>query len=492
MRAILEKESGKDLSWLFEDLIQTTDHIDYKLSKVKSSESGTTVVVKNVGQVNGPIEVGAYQNGKLVETVWVEPTAGKGEVTFKTQADEVRVNPSGRTPEVFRDNNNWHEKGVFGKVEKLKLEAGIGDNEQGTSNVFWTPAVGINQYDKFMLGLMFHNYGVPFNRVQYMVAPMYSFGGKRVSGIADFSYSFLPSKSLKLSKIGVAVRSFKQTDTLRDANDGYYLTVSPFWYAKIGNRKAATPVSQTILVQAMYRLDVNGPSQTEQVGGFVKYDFNYDLTDHRFNVGFRTDFISNAVNGDQMGRTSIEATYRLRYLRNKKSRWMEVRGYAGTNWLFEMDHTANTGNYLLSLTGANGGQDLFTEDYYFGRTETKGFLSQQRLENMGAMKAPTGFGSNSKWIAAGNFYAQLPFGPSIFGVFADLGMFPHALNDKPQMAYDAGLAVRLGKVFGLYFPLVMSGDMEDSFGTMNYSARIRMTLKMSITNRGLNLKNLTD
>jgi len=106
------------------------------------------------------------------------------------------------------------------------------------------------------------------------------------------------------------------------------------------------------------------------------------------------------------------------------------------------------------------------------------------------MKAPTGFGSNSKWIAAGNFYAQLPFGPSIFGVFADLGMFPHALNDKPQMAYDAGLAVRLGKVFGLYFPLVMSDDMEKSFGTMNYTARIRMTFRMSITNRGLDLKSL--
>jgi len=492
MRAILEKESGKDLGWLFDDLIQTTNHIDYKLTKVKSDESGTLVTVKNVGQVNGPIEVGAYQKGKLMETAWVEPADGKSGINFKIQADEVRINPSGRTPEVFRDNNNWKKAGLFGKVEKLQVEGLIGDNEQGKSNVFWTPMIAANQNDKFMLGVAIHNMGVPFNRVQYLVIPMYSFGGKRVSGIADFSYSFLPKKSLKLSKFGVAVRSFKQTDdSLFRGNDGYYVTVSPFWFAKIGNRKAASPISQTILVQTMYRLDVYGPSQTEQVGAFVKYDFNFNRPDHQVNVGLRSDFISNAVNGDQMGRSSIEATYRFRYMRKKDARWVELRGYAGSNWLFDFSNTANTNNYCLNLSGANGGQDLFTEDYYFGRTTTQGFLSQQRLENMGGFRSTSNYGTNSKWVASGNFFAQLPYVPKIFGVFADFGVFPNALSgEKALVAYDLGLGMRLGKVLGLYFPLLISEDMNNAYGTMNYTARIRFTLRMSITNRGLNLGSL--
>ena len=491
MRAVLEKESGKDLGWLFDDLIQTTNHIDYKLTKVTADENGTTVTVKNTGQVNGPIEVGAYQKGKLVETVWAEPAEGKSTVVFKSEADEVRVNPSGRIPEVFRDNNNWHQKGLFGKVEPLKLEGMIGDNEQGKSNVFWMPMIAANQNDRFMLGAAIHNFGVPFNRVQYLVVPMYSFGGKRISGMADISYSFLPKKNLKLSKFGVAVRSFKETDSEAfKGNDGYYFTASPFWFAKLGNRKEASPISQTLLVQSMYRLDVFGRTQIEQVGGFAKYDFNYNKPDHEINVGLRSDFISNVNNGDQMGRSSIEATDRFRYIRNESSRWVELRGYAGGNWLFDFGVGANTAAYSLNLSGANGSQDLFIEDYYFGRTATQGFLSQQRLENMGGFKSTSDYGTNSKWVTAANFYAQLPFVPGIFGVFADAGFFPSALNNQVLAAYDFGLGIRLGKVAGLYFPLYISKDMDDAYGTLNYTTRIRFTLRMSITNRGINFTNL--
>lgn len=101
MRAILEKESGKDLSWLFEDLIQTTNHIDYRLTKVKVLGNQTVAIVKNTGQVNGPIEVGAYQDGKLVETRWAEPSEEKSTLTFSVAADEV-ARRSRRTQSVAR------------------------------------------------------------------------------------------------------------------------------------------------------------------------------------------------------------------------------------------------------------------------------------------------------------------------------------------------------------------------------------------------------
>ena len=57
MQNSLEKASGKNLNWLFDDLIQTTNHIDYKLKHVKKTDNGYTVKVKNVGQVDGPIEI---------------------------------------------------------------------------------------------------------------------------------------------------------------------------------------------------------------------------------------------------------------------------------------------------------------------------------------------------------------------------------------------------------------------------------------------------
>ncbi|MEN9968757.1 MAG: hypothetical protein RIR94_939, partial [Bacteroidota bacterium] len=73
LQKTLETQTGKDLSWLFKDLIQTTKHIDYKVKAVQISKTGTVVKLVNKGQVDGPIEVNIYGQDKQVETVWAEP-----------------------------------------------------------------------------------------------------------------------------------------------------------------------------------------------------------------------------------------------------------------------------------------------------------------------------------------------------------------------------------------------------------------------------------
>jgi hypothetical protein len=92
-------------------------------------------------------------------------------------------------------------------------------------------------------------------------------------------------------------------------------------------------------------------------------------------------------------------------------------------------------------------------------------------------------------MATGNVYVQLPIPKmSIFGLFADLGAFHNgtALNS----AVNAGIAMRLGKVFGLYFPLYMSTELKASYGNSSYSEKIRFTLKMNIVNKGIKLSSL--
>ncbi len=497
-RVVLEKTSGKDLGWLFDEIIPTTKHIDYKLKKVQSDENGTSVTVKNVGQVNGPIEIGAYQDGKLVETVWAEPSETKTTVQLKTPADEVRVNPSGRIPELSRENNNWHQSGLFGKAEKPKLEFLIGDNEPAKANIFWTPMIAANQYDKLMLGVAVHNYGLPFNKFQYLVVPMYGFGSRRISGISEFSLNLLPARHLKLSRFGVSVKSFQAAESIRNGNtvtkiDAFYVGIQPYWYAKIGNRKAATPISQTILMQSIYRFDKYHVRETNRVGGFIRYDFMFDRPDHEFSTRLRTDFMTrlNVDQPEQFGRSSVEATYRFRYLRNKTKAWVEVRGYAGANWLLDQKMYDNLTEYYLNLSGANGTQDVFLEEYYFGRYEAKGFWSQQRQENMGGFRSTSDYGTNKDWVASGNFYMQLPVLGGIFGVFADAGFFPDPfLNGTIQSAYDAGIGMRLGKVFGLYFPLYISKDMDEAYESTNYTTRIRLTFQMNLINKPLKLGNL--
>lgn len=488
MKATLERESGKNLSWLFGDLIQTTQHIDYKIKKVKTNESGTTVTVKNVGQVDGPIEINILKDSVVVETKWAEPGAKKTTVVMQTaSADEVRIDATKDIPELNRGNNNWHSDGLCKKFEPLKLEFLIGDNEPTKTNIFWTPIIAANIYDKFMIGAAFHNLGVPFNKFQYVVAPMYSFGRQMVSGIGEFSYTFLPKKVLKISRFGISIKSFKaDSSSLIRKSEGAYLAIAPHWFAKFQNHKNS-PISHNFLVQGIARYNNYGGYREDYLGGFAKYSFAVTTPDHILTTSIRTDMING--NEIKMGRINIESTYRFRYLKNKMKRWVELRGFFGNNYSFLIKEGANFYRYGMSLSGSDGAQDLFFEDYYFGRGAVDGLWSQQRDENMGGFKSTSYYGTTAHWMGAGNLYVQLPIPKlGIFGLFADIGTFYNGVS--VNSAINTGAAIRFGKVFGMYFPIWMSKELDDSFGNSRYAEKIRLTLKLNVVNKGLKLSSL--
>jgi hypothetical protein len=101
---------------------------------------------------------------------------------------------------------------------------------------------------------------------------------------------------------------------------------------------------------------------------------------------------------------------------------------------------------------------------------------------MGGFKSTSGYGTTYNWMATTNIYFQLPipiFG--IFGVYADLGAFSNGFS--VNTAINTGLAVRFGKVFGVYFPVWMSKELNDSFSGGKYGEKIRFTLKMNLVNQ---------
>jgi len=493
MRRSLEKASGKDLSWLFDDLIQTTNHIDYKLQKVKIKED-VTVTVKNVGQVDGPIEVATLSNGKVVETTWIEPGQKKAVVHFQnTDIDGVRIDPGIDIPELNRQNNSWKKQGIFGKWESLKTEFLIGDNEPEATNMFWLPVIAGNLYDGFMIGPTFHNFGVPFNKFGYIVSPFFSFKREFVSGVADFNYNFYPKRNLKLSKFGLSVKSFKQ-DSVRPANDGYYFAVLPYWSAKIGHRADEKPYSQTVRVQGMYRRDVYDPIIRERVGAYAEYEFKFRKPDHQFAGKLRNEFISSTDGTQQIGRLMIEGKYKYRYLKNKHKSWIEIRGFIGQSYAESTQGTLSNEEYGFSLAGASGKQDIFLDEYFIGRNQTSGTWSHQRIENMGGFKSTTTYGTSTGTMFTGNLYMDLPIKPGFFGVFFDAGTIVDNTGSIDPVGLNTGLGIRLGDIFGLYFPMWMSDEILDSYNTSGifdqYGQKIRFTLRLNLINKPFNLSSI--
>ena len=493
MRRSLEKASGKDLTWLFEDLIKTTNHIDYKLKSVKHAKNGFSVTVKNKGQVDGPIEVNGLKNGKVIETVWIEPGNKKSTVLLSQGIDQIRIDDNRDIPELNRQNNLWTRNQLFKRVEPVKFHFLTGYNRPEESNIHWAPVMAGNHYDKFMLGLVVHNYAITFNKFHYLVAPMYSFGRQMVSGIAEFSYTAQPKTGLKLSRFGVSVKSFKN-DTVGTRQQSYYLAVAPYWTAKIGNRTSNGNVSQTVRVQTLFRKDQAGVNVMDRVGAYAEYEFNYSRPDHKINFKVRNEFITDLGNEDKMARLTVESTYKFKYLRNKMKRWMEVRGFIGQQYLRQFD-PVNGYQYSMSIGGNDGTQDLFVDEYYFGRSETSGIWSQQRNENMGGFKTTANnYGNSSYMMASANAYIQLPIKPGIFGAFFDVGTFHNGTT--LNTLYNAGLAIRLSNIFGIYFPIpgLVSPEILEEFkndnGDIQYGQMIRFTLKFNILNKPLSLSTL--
>jgi hypothetical protein len=225
----------------------------------------------------------------------------------------------------------------------------------------------------------------------------------------------------------------------------------------------------------------------DYVGGFAKYKIGLNTSDHKAELNIRTDAVFS--NYTEMARIMIDSKYKFRYAKNSMKRWVEIRGFIGNTYHYRSDYFDKETRFLMSVSGAHGVQDIFFEDYYFGRGDFNGLWSQQRDENMGGFKSTSWFGTTSSWMATTNLYFQLPIpNVGIFGIFADAGAFSNGVSVNSVV--NTGIGMRLGQVFGLYFPVWMSKNLDDSYGNSNYAERIRFTLKMNIVNKGLSLNSL--
>ena len=478
MRRSMEATSGKDLSWLFEDLIQTTNHIDYKIQNVQHREGKTIVKLKNAGQVDGPIPVSAIENDSVLVTKWLEPGLKKGQLTFDGTFDKFEIDPDHTISEIDRTNNTYDKSRFFKKLEPIKFNLLTGYNQPGISNNYYLPAVAYNVYDQFMFGMTFHNLSVAPNKFQYLVTPMYSFGRQNVSGIAELSYSFLPKKLIKLGMFGLSLKTFKEYNS-SSPQRGVYYSASPYLNLRLGDRKNQGPWDHHLLLLANINTTGFTDNSFTRGGAFVEYTSRFTKPDYNLTAKIRNEYYNH-----ELGRIRIEGTQRYKYMRNKQNKWMELRLSYTNNYYSSLNF--NPVDYQISLSGSQGFQDLFFEEYYFGRNRTDGTLGAQRNDDMGNFK--TGAVRNfSSYISSANFYMDLPVKPNIFGLFADYGVA--GLNGEMNHYFNTGLGIRLGGIFAIYFPLYNSDNLNNFGETMfdNYDQKIRFTLKLNVVNRNFKL-----
>lgn len=489
LKQIMEKTSGKKLDWLFVDLIQTTRHLDYKIAKVKTKEEEQSEIsVRNSGQVNGPIPVTLINSKGDSVTIWFEPGKGKRKQVIPGVFEVAQIDPEKQIPEIDRSNNNYKISPIIGKkLEKPKLEFFLGDNEPNRSNLFWTPVMGYNQGDQFMLGAAFHNVSITNNPFQFYVAPMYSFNRQMVSGLADVHYTFLPAKWVKQAKLGVGGRTFKLENT-RPGNNNFYAALTPYLIMKLGNRLGNHPWGQELSFKGLFRQDepLNSPNQ-QSYGGYINYTLDYFRPDHQWETQLRADYHRNEFLNTNATRAMMTSIYRFRYLKNKQKKWLELRVFAG-KILDIKNATASNGLNSFALSGSTGAQDLFFDELFFNRGLQPGAEYTQRAQNQGGFSSTTSYGNSNDWMATGNLYLDIPVSKINSGVFMDYGIISN--GSSTETAWNMGLALRVRKTLQLSFPIWMSDNLETSFSSADYLKRIRLTLNLNMNTHPFKLKNI--
>jgi hypothetical protein len=492
LRKTLEYFSGKDLSWFFDDLLGTTKKLDYRVMKYRLEENGShSVLVKNSGEIKGPVILCGLNNGKLKGLVWYEGFTGEKWLGFPTsEVDELVIDHFMVMPEVNRNNNRIRTSGLFKRIEPIELRfVGMLDDPRRTQ-LFVTPAAAYNPYNGIMAGLHIHNNLFYEKKFQFDLAPLFGFKNKDLAGLANFQANFHPKNTFQSINVGVNLKRFAFETAPYYMN---YNRIEDYVRLELKKKNPRSPMTNSFHIQYISLLvdgfnadtaftpNILRPVTTNSSIGQIIYLHENERTVNPFSLKvtieggqkdgfkFRDDYFSKAW-----------AEFKFHWTMNKKNSGFDFRIFAGT---FLANNS--TGDYRFRMGGINGYQDYTFSNIYLGRSETTNFAAQQFTEEDGAFKTRMFLGQSSEYLVALNI--KTPRLLKVLGFFADVGtcgsdgLFTNGQN----VLFDWGINLNiLEDRLNFYFPLGYSADIKSGVDAngWNFFQRMKFTFRLEKMN----------
>jgi hypothetical protein len=390
--------------------------------------------------------------------------------------------------EVNRINNTYRTKGIFKKIEPLKLQFLTSLDNPNKTQLFYAPVAGWNNYNKWMLGMLFHNVSLTQKKFEYQLMPMYSFGTKGLTGYGKAAYYFFPKNNLiQQLSVGAVTTRYSYADVPMDL---YFNKIVPELIIEFKNKSAISPYKHTLkyrninIIQDAF--DVH--FQLDATGGSYQYskksttlhfnDLNYTFSKKDAIKPYSLNL--NLQQGQNIFKTALTANYSHNYRR--KSKGLDLRLFAGT---FLFTNAVDAGPYRFRLSGQRGYQDYLYDHIYLGRTETSGRWANQFTETDGGFKFYSPLGQTSQWVTALNIKSSLGNLKLPINVFADIGITGKDGRTNETILYDAGVYIPVIKnMFEVYFPLLICQGFKDykTANNLKYSETIRFTLNLNLAN----------
>lgn len=505
VREVFEAVSGKDLTWLFDDYIKTTEKMNYGMSSLKKVGDSVRITVKNTGDINAPFSITGIDEGIPTDTYWFEGFEGKKTFTLPFKQENVfLIDFSQDMPTVYRKDDEIATSGMFKTVDPVKLKF-LGSFEPSDENqIYFSPILGWNAQDKYMLGMSFYNSSVPEKKFEWMLSPMYAFRTNTITGIADFkwnsNFNFGPFRKMTL---GYNFKSFSSERsgwvTVNYDNGTTYpnpveITKYENW---LRNEVNFNTELRTKLRKARHNISVRGIMIHEKIALYTNditqaLNVRYSIKNRQVlkPASAHVDLVT--LSSEQFGSfTGISFEGKIRKNYNVDLKGFEFRFFSGMT--LSRNALNNTSRYNWSLTGQTGLNDYLFDHTLLGRYQSyPNMTNQQNTETQGNFKTATKsiIGSNDKWVIATNFKVEAPTRFPI-GVFADAGIYPltvvsqNGVSQKVDFLYDAGIYIPISKDrFEIYIPLVYGDNIKNQidYQGVTFLQRIRFTLSFDDLN----------
>ncbi len=505
-RKVMEETTGKDLSWFFDDLINSTHKLDYKIKsahQLNAANGGTwKVTVKNTGQIKGPLFLQGIKDGKVISEQAFEGFDGKKTLSISAaEADKFKIDYNEKMPEINRNNNTLRTRGLFKKIEPVRIQfLGSIDNPD-KSQLYYFPVVGWNEYNKGMAGIVFYNNLFPQKKLEFQLMPMWSFAQKDLAGYGKVMYNIFPNgffgNLFQKVSLGATATRYDYSNEPFAMN---FNKIAPEVVFEFKKQNARSAVQETMRVRYIsifedsYRgnYDFTPPIYTRDT---MHFDYTECILKQEKNdVINPVSFIENIQSGKGFEKISLTFNYSHNYSNKNKS--FDIRLFAGTF----IGENKSLKDVRFRLSGQRGYQDYLYDNIYLGRSElVKGIsnqynnagsgrvniLANQFTETDGGFKFLSYSGQTSNWIIALNLKSSLGNAKIPLNVYVDVGTTASDANKNNSLFYDAGVYLSLPKkIFEIYFPLLLCNDFKTQVTSdgWKYIETIRFTLNLNLIN----------
>ena len=408
VKAIFESKTGKDLSWFFDNMIPTTNQLDYSISKIKKGPKNLHITLKNNGKIPGPVVICGVTNGVVSDQLWVEGFEGTKTVPYINGGyDHIRIDYNGEMPETNRNNNIYKTKGLFKQCEPIKLQLIGSLYHPEKTQIFLHPTLSWNKYNTTSVGVSFYNRFIPKGGLSYKLSPMYSFGTKELVGRGKISYTkYSHSSIFSKVKLSIDAEQFNYT------SDNAHKRFSPSIDLTLNKSSLRDKKDHILKASYIYLEKDDKKGEVEFIKG--NYTFSNARTLHPYSLHLQLE------KGGEFTKANLIMNYNYHLNQTKR---VNIRGYFG---YVKSQNTI----YDLQMSSWNGSMDYSFSEKSFARSEIDGTLSNQVFIREGGLKHIT----NN--MTSNNLLTSLSLD---YNLIKSLKIYAEAGTNGTEFAYGTGI-----------------------------------------------------